>query len=90
MKTTYMILKDGISVQSTATKTEADSLVKEWTEYHADGRKYVIEERKQPETLRDIESLCGIASKDRPLTINGQPFRIVKHDDGRIDLQTSR
>lgn len=81
MKVTYMILKDGISIQSTESKSEAEFLVKEWAEYHADGRKYVIEDRKQAETLRDIESICGIASKDRILTVNGKPFTIQKNGD---------
>ena len=85
MKTSYMVLKDGISVQSFDSRPEAESTVKEWERYHADGRRYAIEERKQPQTIRDIEAVCGVASKDRPLTINGKPF-IVEKTGNSINL----
>lgn len=80
MQTRFMVLKDGISVQAFDTRAIAESTVKEWEQYHADGRRYAIEERKQPQTIRDIETLYGVASKDRPLLVNGRPFVLVKSD----------
>jgi hypothetical protein len=86
MKATCMVLtSDGISVQSFAERKDAEAWVKEKCEYHTDGRRYVIEERKTPETIRDIITLFGVASNDRKLTVNGKPFRVVKTDTG-IDL----
>lgn len=90
MKLKYMLFNNGISIQSFPTRKEAERLKKEWEDYHADGRKYSIEEVKQPETIRDIEALCGIASKDRPLTVNGRPFRVMKTESGGINLTCER
>lgn len=86
MKRVYMLVKDGISVQGFDSIEGAKETAKEWEEYHGDGRKYEIEERKTPETIRDVIDLCGIASKDRDLTVNGHPFKIEKADSGGINL----
>lgn len=82
MNVVYMLVKDGISVQGFDSMDGAKMTAKEWEEYHGDGRKYEIEVRKTPETIRDVIDLCGIASKDRKLTVNGKPFLIEKNDVG--------
>jgi hypothetical protein len=83
-----MILSsDGISIRSYPTRKEAEAWVKEKVEDAGDGRRYAIEERNEPETIRDVIRLEGIASQDRKLTVNGRPFRVVRTEAGDIDLR---
>lgn len=77
MTINFMVLNsDKISIRSFATAKEAKAWIKEKQEYHGDGRTYAIEERKTPETIRDVLDICGIAAKDRKLTVNGKSFRV--------------
>ena len=86
MKVSYMLMHGDLSVQSFETEDAAKQQAKEWERYHADGRRYTITVLEQPETIRDIINVCGIASKDRPLTVCGQPFRAAKVGDN-INLE---
>jgi hypothetical protein len=54
-------------------------------DYHQ--KAYKVEERKVPETLRDLMTLHGgPAFLDRQITVNGRPMKVVVGEDRTINF----